>query len=157
MKVIGFILAMALAAQAASLPSPAEREQITSRQAQLTRALDQMRAKHVDDARIADVEVYQRAVAWVLRFEEEFFTAAYVTNTIAAVDHGLARAADTAFSWESRKGRIVRGYRSRVDGSVQPYGLIIPNSYDGSKPVRLDVVLHGTRRTTHGNQFHRRA
>jgi dienelactone hydrolase len=37
----------------------------------------------------------------------------------------------------------VRGYRSRVDGSVQPYGLIIPESYDGSKPVRLDVVLHG--------------
>jgi pimeloyl-ACP methyl ester carboxylesterase len=30
-----------------------------------------------------------------------------------------------------------------VDGSVQPYGLMIPESYDGSKPLRLDVVLHG--------------
>ena len=37
----------------------------------------------------------------------------------------------------------MRGYRSKVDGSVQPYGLIIPESYDGSKPVRLDLVLHG--------------
>jgi dienelactone hydrolase len=55
----------------------------------------------------------------------------------------LARAADANFSWESRKGRIVRAYRSKVDGSVQPYGLIIPESYDGSKAVRLDVVLHG--------------
>jgi hypothetical protein len=33
---------------------------------------------------------------------------------------------------------------SRVDGSVQPYGLTIPASYDGSKPMRLDVWLHGT-------------
>ena len=37
----------------------------------------------------------------------------------------------------------MRGYRSAVDGSVQPYGLIIPESYDGSRPVRLDLVLHG--------------
>ena len=61
------------------------------------------------------------------------------------------------FSWESRKGRIVRGYRSKVDGSVQPYGLIIPESYDGSKPVRLDVVLHGRGDAANGGQLHRGA
>jgi pimeloyl-ACP methyl ester carboxylesterase len=137
---VGTIL-FATAARAASLPSAAEREQITSKLAQLTRAVDELRAKHVDDARIADVEIYQKAVAWVLRFEEEFFTPAYVSNSIKALDHGLARASDD--SWESRKRRIVRAYRSKIDGSVQPYGLIIPDSYDGSKPVRLDVVLHG--------------
>ena len=38
----------------------------------------------------------------------------------------------------------MRGYTSRVDGSVQPYGLTIPGSYDGSRPMRLDVWLHGT-------------
>ncbi len=136
-------LLFATAAWAASLPTAAEREQITSKLAQLTRAVDEMRAKHIDDARLADIEIYQKAAAWVLRFEEEFFTPAYVSNTIQALDHGLARAADASFSWESGKGRIVRAYRSRVDGSVQPYGLIIPASYDGSKAVRLDVVLHG--------------
>ena len=41
------------------------------------------------------------------------------------------------------EGRLVRAYRSRVDASVQPYGLAIPESYDGTRPVRLDVVLHG--------------
>ena len=133
----------ALGLRAASLPTAAEREQITSKLEQLTREVDQLRAKHVDDARIADVEIYEKAAMWALRFPEEFFTPAYVSNTIQELDHGLARAADPHFSWESRKGRIVRGYRSKVDGSVQPYGLIIPESYDGSKPVRLDVVLHG--------------
>ena len=130
-------------ARAASPPTPEERERIQAKLGQLTRELDDLRAKHVDDARIADIEIYQKAAVWALRFEEEFFTPAYVPNTIQALDHGLARAADASFSWEARKGRVVRAYRSKVDGSVQPYGLIIPESYDGSKPVRLDLVLHG--------------
>ena len=33
---------------------------------------------------------------------------------------------------------------SRIDGGVQPYGLTIPASYDGKKPMRLDIWLHGT-------------
>jgi dienelactone hydrolase len=143
MKLLVCIVVFALTARGASPPTVAEREQIIAKLAQLTRAVEELRAKHVDEARLADIEVYQKAATWVLRFEEEFFTPAYVSNTILALDHGLARAADAAFSWESRKGRKVRGYRSKVDGSVQPYGLIIPESYDGSKPVRLDVVLHG--------------
>jgi dienelactone hydrolase len=137
------ILVFALAGLAASPPTAAEREQITAKLLQLTHAVEELRAKHVDEARLADIEVYQKAAMWALRFEEEFFTPAYVPNTIQALDHGLARAADASFSWESRKGRIVRGYRSKVDGSVQPYGLMIPESYDGSTAVRLDVVLHG--------------
>jgi len=37
------------------------------------------------------------------------------------------------------------GYRSRIDGSSQPYGLVVPAGWkaDPSKPVRLDVWLHG--------------
>jgi pimeloyl-ACP methyl ester carboxylesterase len=140
-------LVVASTAWAASPPTTllttGEREQITAKLAQLTRAIEELRAKHVDDARIADVEIYQKAAAWALRFEEEFFKPEYVPNTLKALDEGIARAADASFSWESRKGRIVRAYRSRVDGSVQPYALTIPESYDGSKAVRLDVVLHG--------------
>ncbi len=143
MKFLFLSLVFAFLTPAASPPTAAEREQITSKLARLTRAVDELRARHVDEARLADIEIYQKAAVWALRFEEEFFTPAYVPNTLQALDHGLARTADPDFSWESRKGRMVRGYRSKVDGSVQPYGLIVPNSYDGSKPVRLDVVLHG--------------
>jgi len=63
------------------------------------------------------------------------------------LDAGLARAAELAAgnsSWTKSKGNVVRAYVSRVDGSVQPYGLTIPASYDGTKPMRLDVWLHGT-------------
>jgi pimeloyl-ACP methyl ester carboxylesterase len=41
---------------------------------------------------------------------------------------------------------VLRGFVSAVDGSTQPYGVIIPSSYDGKKPMRLDVVLHGSSR-----------
>lgn len=40
---------------------------------------------------------------------------------------------------------LAGGYRSRIDGSIQPYGLVIPAGWkaDPLKPVRLDVWLHG--------------
>ncbi|NOT29442.1 MAG: hypothetical protein HOP15_03230, partial [Planctomycetes bacterium] len=39
----------------------------------------------------------------------------------------------------------MRGYVSKIDGSVQPYGLVIPASFAQSAmpPRRLDVWLHG--------------
>lgn len=94
----------------------------------------------------ADVAVYEKAVRNLLRYPEEFYTAAYVGYARAALETGLARAADLEKGqspWTKATGRVLRGYRSRVDGSVQPYKLNIPESYDGSKPVRLDVILHG--------------
>jgi len=33
---------------------------------------------------------------------------------------------------------------SAIDGSTQPYGIIVPRAYDGSQSFRLDVVLHGS-------------
>jgi dienelactone hydrolase len=40
---------------------------------------------------------------------------------------------------------VVRGYVSKIDGSVQPYGLKVPVTYltGGDKPRRLDFWLHG--------------
>ena len=42
-------------------------------------------------------------------------------------------------------GLLVRGYRSKIDHSVQPYGLVIPSSYSqsSSRGFRLDVWFHG--------------
>jgi dienelactone hydrolase len=43
-------------------------------------------------------------------------------------------------------GSTVRGYRSRVDGSIQPYAIIVPAAGAGrgeDDRFRLDVVLHG--------------
>ena len=40
---------------------------------------------------------------------------------------------------------MVRAYRSKIDGSIQPYGLFIPDSYnvEGASPHRLDFWIHG--------------
>jgi predicted esterase len=47
--------------------------------------------------------------------------------------------------WTRKTGLVVRGYRSEIDGSVQPYGLVIPETFDfdSGKPQRLDIWYHG--------------
>lgn len=121
-------------------PTADEVRQIRARTDELAAALKGLKA---DDALLADVEVYHKAAVWIVRYaDEEFYSKRYVTDTLAALDRGLARAKELAAgkpSWPTQKGRLVRAYRSRVDGSVQPYALTIPDNCDG----RLDVVLHG--------------
>ena len=95
---------------------------------------------------VADFEVFAKGVTWALRYETAL-TTNDVTQLKKAAGRGLQRAealiAD-AKPWATRQGKALRGFISAVDGSTQPYGLIIPASYDGTKPMRLDVVLHGS-------------
>jgi predicted esterase len=42
-----------------------------------------------------------------------------------------------------RKGDFRKAYRSNVDGSLQPYRVFVPSTYDGSKPFPLIIALHG--------------
>ncbi|MCC6367817.1 MAG: prolyl oligopeptidase family serine peptidase [Bryobacterales bacterium] len=94
----------------------------------------------------ADVAVYFKAGEWILRHPEEFLTKAYYDNTVKVLDAGQARARELESghpSWPDASGRIARGYRSRIDGSFQPYVVIIPETYRRGTPIRLDVVLHG--------------
>ncbi len=103
------------------------------------------KAKGPEDIRV-DAEVYLKAGQWLLRHPEEFYKPEYSAQLLSVLDRGLARAAELeagAASWPKQKGRLSRAYRSRVDGSVQPYGMIIPENYDPATPSRLDVVLHG--------------
>src|SRR5207253_429599 len=48
-------------------------------------------------------------------------------------------------SWTTATGLVVRGYKSKIDDSVQPYGLVVPATYkpDAAKPFRLDFWCHG--------------
>lgn len=45
--------------------------------------------------------------------------------------------------WLKERGLVIRGYRSSIDDSYQPFGLEIPEGLDLSKPVPLLVWLHG--------------
>jgi hypothetical protein len=99
-------------------------------------------------ALVADAEVFYKGAVWALRYDPELTPA-----DLSLIRKMLARGAERLEAldaarqpWSSKKGRLVRAYTSEVDGSVQPYGLTIPTGYTPGKPIRLDVVLHGSSR-----------
>jgi hypothetical protein len=94
----------------------------------------------------ADAEVFAKGITWALRYDT-----ALQANDVATIKRAQDRLTQRASAlasdqkpWTTKKGKAARGFVSAIDGSVQPYGVIIPKSYDGSKPTRLDVVLHGS-------------
>lgn len=140
-------------------PSEAEKEGIRAKLAELDDVLKGVspvrpsnpvlaqRVKVMDASLIDDVLVYRKAGEYMLRYaSEEFFLPDHVKLTNEMLDHALARArqlAEGEAAWAKANGQIVRAYRSRVDGSLQPYALGIPDKYDPAQPIRLDVILHG--------------
>src|SRR4029453_11754153 len=137
-------------------PSADQKLAIEKKLTELASRVDALRAKKADAALLADVEIYRKAAAYILRFPEEFANPDYRPHTMSVLDTGLTRAKELesgAPSWTKRKGHVLRAYVSRVDGSVQPFGLTIPASYDGSRPMRLDIWQHGTHRALNEVRF----
>ena len=127
-------------------PSERDKRQIETKLTALSAGVNALRATRVDDDLIVDVEVCQRAVENILRFPEEFFDQQHVANTLTTLDRGIERAQQIKAgnpAWTQQKGRVSRAYRSRVDGTPQPYRVIVPDSYDSSRPTPLYVYLHG--------------
>jgi hypothetical protein len=96
---------------------------------------------------LPDVEIFHKAVDWALRFDE-FFKAQEFQTAKTLLDEGVARAkslSEGQTPWTTQTGLVVRGYRSRIDGSVQPYGLVVPGGYNQDAPVgyRMDFWCHG--------------
>lgn len=94
----------------------------------------------------ADAQVFGKAIDRALKYESALTEAdmRLLKNAgVRAKERAGAAAASTP-TWTTKKGKVVRGFFSAVDGSVQPYGVIVPEKYDATKPMRLDVVLHGS-------------
>jgi pimeloyl-ACP methyl ester carboxylesterase len=97
---------------------------------------------------LADADLFHKGIVWALRYETNL-----TTRDITLLKRSLERGGQRADAllanhtpWTARKGRVLRGYISAVDGSTQPYGVIVPENYNATKPMRLDVVLHGSTR-----------
>ncbi|GAA5134958.1 prolyl oligopeptidase family serine peptidase [Prosthecobacter algae] len=91
-----------------------------------------------------DVEIFYKGVDWALKFKE-IHKPAEIKSALETLAEGKLRAEQLKNGqspWTTQKGLVVRGYRSKIDGSVQPYGLVIPDSYNGAA-TRLDVWCHG--------------
>ena len=132
-------------------PTAAEKQHIQTKMAALDAEISGLRARGVSDQILVDVEIFAEAARWILTFPEEFFRPESVASTLSVLEMGMDRATllrKGESPWTSQKGRLIRGYRSVVDGSVQPYRLTVPEEYDGLRPLPLDVIEHG-RYVTH--------
>jgi hypothetical protein len=94
---------------------------------------------------LPDVKVFEKAVRYALNYDE-FFNPKEVAVAKDLIKTGMLRADDLLHAkhpWTTQTGLVVRGYQSNIDGSVQPYGLVIPKDYDFKKKIRLDFWCHG--------------
>ncbi len=96
---------------------------------------------------LPDVEIFARAVRHGLQYRE-LYSERNVAEAKQVLAEGLLRARQLTegdAAWLARKGLVVRGFRSKLDDTVQPYGLVIPQSYtfEGKSRYRLDLWFHG--------------
>jgi pimeloyl-ACP methyl ester carboxylesterase len=102
-------------------------------------------------ALLPDVQIYEKAVRWALDYDEVYDAKGTKTpggNVKRVLAAGLERATqlkDGKTPWTTQTGPVLRGYRSKIDGSVQPYWMIVPADYDfkGHAKHRLDFWWHG--------------
>jgi pimeloyl-ACP methyl ester carboxylesterase len=137
-------------------PTADQKAEIHKKLAELSARLAALGSNKADPQLLADVHIYKKAVEYILRFPDEFFGPNYAAETIAALDTGIGRSIELengTASWTRKTGNVVRGFQSRIDGSYQPYGLTIPASYDGKRPMRLDIWLHGTQQQNNEVRF----
>ena len=136
-------------------PSPAQLTEIRRKTELLETGLQDLRKKNIADELLVEAEIFHKAVIWIERFNE-YFRKESPDQVLAVLDLGLARAAELTAgtsSWTTATGRVIRAFRSQVDGSAQPYIATIPASYNRSRPGRMDVLLHGTNRRMVEVQF----
>jgi len=96
---------------------------------------------------LPDVQIFHNAVRYALTYEE-FYDQKQTSIAHKLLAQGTERAQllrDGKIPWTTAAGLIVRGYQSKIDGSVQPYGLVVPVSYQANSPYehRLDIWCHG--------------
>ena len=96
---------------------------------------------------VADAAIFHKAIRYALD-GNEFFTAEDIFRGKELLRMGNERAADLERGdapWTRATGLVVRGYVSKIDGSVQPYGLVVPPSYAPDRPHqwRVDAWFHG--------------
>jgi len=133
------------------VPVPPEvKEELTASVGALDRSVESLRSALASKPALLellpDVEIFRNAVRYALE-DDIFYSTNQFKSARALLKQGMERAQqlhEGQTPWASATGLVVRGYVSRLDGSVQPYGLLVPASYKPDhKPMRLDFWLHG--------------
>lgn len=114
----------------------------------LRQAVEQLQRQGVAEEVWIEVAIYLKTAENIVRWDE-WLHANSARWALQTLEEGLERARqaqDGQAPWRNTPGRwTVRAYRSRIDGSLQPYAVLLPKDYGqaGRGPWRLDIVLHG--------------
>jgi dienelactone hydrolase len=117
----------------------------------LAREIHNLRIKLKDQPALLDllpdVHVFYKSVHDALVYHE-IYDVKEVAQAKRQLALGMERAKDLAEGkapWLEKPGLVVRGYRSKIDDSIQPYGLVVPANFKpgGSTKHRLDFWCHG--------------
>ena len=111
---------------------------------------DDLRLKLKDQPKLLkflpDAEIFYESVKRTLE-DQIFYTKKQfdvARNQLKMGSERLEQLSKGKTPWNSQTGLVVRGYVSKIDGSLQPYGLVVPESYKPKiKPLRLDIWQHG--------------
>ena len=133
-----------------------DRRELAAGTAALRVEIDALARDLAAEARLAallpDVEIFHKAVAWALA-DDTFYSPKEIAAARHLLEEGHARAAQLRTKqapWLDAKGLIVRGYRSKLDGSVQPYGLVVPENATRratGTPLLVWLLGRGEKRT----------
>lgn len=128
----------------------------------LRKAIDDLRKlnKPRVNELLPDIEIFHKAVNDALQYQE-FFDPADLKGADKLLQeaffraNALAKEPDVEPYWVRQVGLVVRGFVSKLDGSVQPYGLVVPANYDAKRAegFRCDIWLHGRGETLSEGNF----
>ncbi len=129
---------------------PAEREALEGTLKTLTDKIVALRVSKSSAMReyLPDVEIFARAVKIALE-EDGFFDPSDSKRAKDVLAEGLTRAealAKEQAPWTTATGMVVRGFRSKLDGSVQPYGIAYQagvQNAEFAKGLRADIWCRG--------------
>ncbi|HWB04711.1 MAG TPA: prolyl oligopeptidase family serine peptidase [Verrucomicrobiales bacterium] len=96
---------------------------------------------------LPDVQIFHKAVDWALRYDE-FFNLKQTEWAAQQLKDGFTRLEALKKGetpWLAQTGLVPRGYVSKIDGSVQPFGLVVPASFNANLPWEwnLNCWFHG--------------
>jgi prolyl oligopeptidase family protein len=131
--------------------SDADRTQLQAEVESLGKEIEQLRqdltGKPALLELLPDVQIFHNAVRYALTYNE-FYNPKELAIAHKLLTQGTERAKqlrEGKAPWTTATGLVARGYQSKIDGSVQPYGLVVPPTYQANSPYehRLDLWCHG--------------
>ncbi|HEX4795167.1 MAG TPA: prolyl oligopeptidase family serine peptidase [Humisphaera sp.] len=131
--------------------SASDKTELETAIADLHTRIEALRTKYKSNAAmldlLPDIEIYYNAGRYALTYNE-FFVARDIASGKKLLAEGIERAKsldEGQAPWTKAAGLVVRGYVSKIDGSVQPYGMVVPTSFatEPSRKRRLDLWYHG--------------